>query len=223
MIKVIILALLATFLIAGNPKVYPALGDVIYDNVEAIEKLKDIPAYAQFKRNIDLYVKKVYEIKDIGYAIESGNKTNNKKDYLQKIRTLSKTNDFFHRTVMNSFNSSITSEDNELFTEIINSGLVDTQKYKAEILEYYFVHCAEVNATGVVQQFLDEDETLRKKNEASKKVVVTKKELQEAKIKRIRQKDKEQQELIKKSLEEELLKKKRNIRKEQIKELSKPN
>jgi len=40
MIKIILLSLLSTLLIAQNPNIYSALGDVIYDNVEKIEKLK---------------------------------------------------------------------------------------------------------------------------------------------------------------------------------------
>ena len=53
MIKLLILSLLATFLMAQNPKVYSALGDVIYDNLENIERLKDIPAFSQFEKKID--------------------------------------------------------------------------------------------------------------------------------------------------------------------------
>ena len=41
----IILSLLATFLMAENPKVYSALGDVIYDNVDNITKLQSIDSY----------------------------------------------------------------------------------------------------------------------------------------------------------------------------------
>ena len=159
--KIVLLFLLATFLLAQNPKVYSALGDVIYNNVDKIEKLKDIPQYTQYEKRIDSYVKEVYEVKDIGYAIEAGDKNLNKIDYLKKIRVLSKTNDFFHRTAINSFKSSMTTEDNDLFSKIVNSGLIDSEKYKGEILEYYFAHCTDMNATGVVQKYLDEDEMLK--------------------------------------------------------------
>nr|MDA3909393.1 hypothetical protein [Sulfurimonas sp.] len=225
MIKLVILALLATFLIAGNPKVYSALGDVIYDNVDKIEKLKDIPAFSKFEKKIDLYIKEVYKAKDLGYSIEAGNDNIDKKKYLQTIRELSKTNDFFHRTAVTLYKSSITNQDNNLFSKTINSGFIDTEKYKAEILEYYFTNYADINSSGVIQKYLDEDEMLKQKQKqsVSKKPTISKKQIQEAKIKRIREKDKAKQETIQKTLEEELIKKKGEIRKEQVQELSKPN
>ncbi|MFT7003022.1 MAG: hypothetical protein ACJAWW_000356 [Sulfurimonas sp.] len=223
MIKIVILSLLATLLTAGNPTVYSALGDVIYDNVEKIEKLKEIPEYLIYENKIDSYVKEVYKAKDIAYAIEAGEQTKDKGVYLQKIRTLSKTNDFFHRTIVSFFKSSMDIKNNDLFFKTVNSGLLDTQKYKREILEYYDVNCADMNASGVIQEYLDEDEKLNLKQNRLKKKAITKKQIQEAKIKRIRLKDKEKQESIQKTLEQELLKTKSNIRKEQVEELTKPN
>ena len=221
MIKAAVLSLLATLLVAQNPKVYSALGDIVYDSVESIEKLKEISKSSQYEEKINSYIKEVYIAKDIGFAIEAGDKRENEKVYLEKIRALSKINDFFHRIAIDYFKSSMVTKDNELFSQTINSGLIDTQKYKSEILEYYFAHCVDMNATGVIQKYLDEDEILRKLQESSKKVKVTKKEIQEAKIRRIRQKDKAKQEAIQKTLEEELIKKKSDIRKEQIEELKK--
>lgn len=222
MIKIAVLSLLATLLIAQNPKVYSALGDVIYDNVDNIEKLKEIPEFSQFKQKIDSYVKEVYKAKDVGFAIESGDKTKDKTEYLQTIRELSKTNDFFYRTTVSSYKSSITNQDNTLFSKTVNSGLIDTKKYKPEILEYYFANCNDMNASGVIQEYLDEDEMLKQKQTQSKKPTLSKKNIQEAKIKRIREKDKANQESIQKTLEDELVKKKSDIRKEQVEELTKP-
>jgi hypothetical protein len=68
-----------------------------------------------------------------------------------------------------------------------------------------------------------EDKMLIKKQETTKKAVLSEKEIQEAKIKRIREKDKAKQESIQKALEDELIKKKKEIRKEQVEELTKPN
>jgi hypothetical protein len=223
MIKILVISLLATLLQATNPTIYSALGDVIYDNVDKIKKLKEIPEYSIYETKIDTYVEDVYKAKDIAYAIEAGYKTNDKGDYLQKIRTLSKTNDFFHRTIVVSFKQSIESKKNELFFKTVNSGLLDTQKYKKEILDFYHENRADMNSSEVIQQLLDEDEMLNIKQNKLKKDAISKKQIQEAKIKRIRLKDKEKQESIQKTLEEELLKTKSNIRKEQVEELTKPN
>ncbi|WP_415396784.1 hypothetical protein [Sulfurimonas sp. CS5] len=222
MIKIAVLSLLATLLIAQNPKVYSALGDVIYDNVDNIEKLKKIPEFSRFNQKIDSYVKEVYKAKDVGFAIEAGDKTKDKTEYLQTIRELSKTNDFFYRTTVSSYKSSITNQDNTLFSKTINSGLIDTKKYKPEILEYYFANCNDMNESGVIQNYLDENEMLKQKQTLSKKPTLSKKHIQEAKIKRIREKDKAEQESIQKTLEDELVKKKSDIRKEQVEELTKP-
>jgi len=223
MIKLVILALFATFLIAGNPNVYSALGDVIYNNVDNIEKLKNISQFSNYKKTIDSYVTEVHKTKKIGYAIEAGNRTIDKKLYLQSIRNLSKTNDFFHRTTVKLYKQAIVDQNNELFSKTINSGLIDVKKYKPEILDYYFEYCSDINATGLIKIYLDGDKKLLKKKEISKKSKFTKKQIQEAKIKRIRKNDKEKQESIQKTLEDELIKKKSKIRKEQVNELAKPN
>ncbi|WP_294963220.1 hypothetical protein [Sulfurimonas sp.] len=223
MIKLLILSLLSTLLIAQNPKVYSALGDVIYNNVENIEKLKNITYYSEFEEKIDSYVKDVYKAKDIGYEIESGNKKVDKKQYLQTIRQLSKINDFFYRLIVKSYKSSIIDQDNLFFSKIINSGMIDTKKNKDEILEYYFAHSYDMNSSGVIQKYLDEDKKLKQKQTVSKKQTLSKKQIQDAKIKRIREKDKAKQESIQKTLEDELIKKKSDIRKEQVEELTKSN
>ena len=204
-----------------NPAVYSALGDVIYGNFQKIELLKEIEKYSKLKEKIDTYVKEVNSVKKIGYAIESGDKTLDKEEYLEKLRVLSKTNDYFQRTVIDSFKSSMIDEDNNLFSKTINSGLIDSDKYKSKILEYYFAHCADINATGVIQRYLDEDAKLKKKEAKSKRTRITKKQIQEAKIRRIREKDKLKQETLHKTLEEELIQKKKDIRKEQVEELAK--
>ncbi|MFT5836252.1 MAG: DNA-binding transcriptional regulator YiaG [Sulfurimonas sp.] len=223
MIKLLLLSLLSTLLIAQNPKVYSALGDVIYNNVQNIEKLKNINFFSEFEEKIDSYVKDVYKAKDIGYAIQSGNEKVDKKQYLQTIRELSKINDFFYRLIIKSYKFSIIDQNNLFFSKIINSGMIDTKKNKDEILEYYFAHSYDMNSSGVIQKYLDEDEKLKQKQTVSKKQTLSKKQIQDAKIKRIREKDKAKQESIQKTLEDELIKKKRDIRKEQIDELTKPN
>lgn len=218
--KIIILLLLSTLLLAQNPKVYSALGDAIYDNAEKIEKLKKIEKFSSFHEKIDSYVIAVAKAKNDGFAIERGSKDIDKKAYLEKLRELAKTNDFFLRSVNSSFEYSISSEDNLLFSQMVNSALIDTEKNKSTIINYYLEHSEEINATGVIQKYLDEDKALQKERENRRKLRVTAKELEKAKIKRIRKNDKEKQEALQKSLEAEVLRKKTAIRKNQIKELA---
>lgn len=236
MMKIIVLFLFATLLVAANPKVYSALGDVVYDNIQNIEKLKDIESYSKDIQMIDIYIKNVNKSKDFGYSIEGGDKSVDKGEYLKGIRVLSKTNDFFHRKALSTFKLSMKNRDNEQFIQIVNTGLIDTQKYKNEIVEYYFFQCGDIkelaedsntslsvdsctviNQYTVIQDYIEEDKLLKEKNE---KGLVTKKQIQEARIKSIRNKDKKKQASIQNELEKELTKIKSEIRKEQVKGLS---
>ncbi|MCK9492703.1 MAG: hypothetical protein M0Q24_11535 [Sulfurimonas sp.] len=217
MIKTLLLLLLATLLCA-NPKIYSALGDVIYDNVQMIEELKKISEFREYESKIDEYVKRVYTAKEMGFSIEIGTQEIDKKEYLKTLRELSKINDMFFRQAQGMYTNSIEQKNTLLWSNIINSGLIDIQKYKDEILEFYFAHSEDIEEEGVIQKFLDEDEKLKEKNTKKKNTLLIKKERQEDKIKRIREKDKLKQEAIQKTLEDELIKKKTEIRNKQVEE-----
>jgi hypothetical protein len=218
--KIIILTLFATLLVASNPKVYTPLGDVIYDNVSGIESLKNIEEYVTFKEEIVKYARDVKKTKQDGFEIERGNKKIDNKAYLEKLRLLSKTNDYFIRSAKNSFKSSIENENSKLFTQIVNSGLVDTQKYKSEIVTYYLFHMQEIDPSGVIQDILDNDEALKQKKMNQKKIYKSKKQLEQEKIQRIRENDKREQAEIEKKLQEKVYREKKKIIENQRKELS---
>ncbi len=215
--KLVLLSLLATLALAQNPRVYSALGDVIYDNVSKIEKLKQIAEFSILESKIDEYVEDVRNAKKDGFSIESKDKNINKGEYLGKLRELSKSNDFFVIEVKNYFVESIKTQDNRLFTAIINSGLIDTKAHKQEIVNYYLKHSSDLDASEVIQGFLDEDVAIKKRTKTSKEI---KKHIEASNIKRIRQRDKRLEEAVKKSLEDELIQKKKVIRENQERELS---
>lgn len=215
--KLIFLSLLTTLALAQNPRVYSALGDVMYDNVEKIEKLKNIAEFSIAESKIDKYVEDVKNTKKDGFSIESKDKNINKSEYLSKLRELSKTNDFFVRDVKKYFIKSIEIQDNRLFTATVNSGLLDTKAHKQEIINYYLKHSNDLDASGAIQSFLNEDKAIKKRSKARKDI---NKNIEASKIKRIRQRDKRLEEAVRKSLEEELIQKKNKIRQYQKKELS---
>ncbi|WP_324172193.1 hypothetical protein [Sulfurimonas sp.] len=219
--KSIFLLLFTTFLFAQNPNIYSVLGNVIYDNVLKIQKLKTIKKYLRYEDKIDEYILDVQDAKEMGFAIDAGDTTKSKTQYLKKIRSLSKTNDYFQRNIFKTYKASIKDENSELFSQIINSDLFDSDRNKDKIMQYYFAHCDDINTSGVIQKYLDEDEEFRKQQAKSRTMIFTKKEIQEAKIRRIRLRDKEKQEEIQKKLQEELIQKKKDIRKEQVQELAK--
>jgi len=216
----IILSFLATFLMAENPKVYSALGDVIYNNVDSISKLQSIESYKMYDAKINKYIIDVAASKSVGFSLDEGDKSVDKMAYLKNLRLLSKENDFYIRNSKSSFKTSIKDENSKMFSQIINTGLIDTNRYKDEIINYYMFHAEDINSSGVIQGYLDEDEALRKQRLANMKRYKSKAQIQAEKIKRIREKDREKQAAVEKSLQEEVDRKKVEIRTNQKKELS---
>ncbi len=220
MYKLLLMTVLTTILMAANPKPYAALGDVIYNNVDKIESLSYFDAYSLYATEIEAYVKEVKETRVEGIKIEMGGASISKKEYLNRLRKLSKTNDYFLRSIRSNYKTSMQNNDFALFSEIINCGLIDTQSKKDEIIDYYFLHQEDINATGVINDFLENDAKLRALKESQKKIRKTKKQIEEEKIKRIRERDKASREKLEKKLQEDLVKKKLEIREKQKKELS---
>lgn len=210
-----------TLLMAENPKIYSVLGDGIYDNIGNIIKLKDIPQYVDEKDKIDVYVSEVYATKKIGKSIEKGDESIDKLAYLNKLRILSKENDNYIRSAHSNFRASMSNGDSALFSSLVNSGLIDTPRYKDEIINYYMGHVEEIDPEGVIQNFINEDKYLKKEEAANQKIYKSKQQRQKEKIQRIREQDEIQQKALEESLQKEVDKKKSEIRENQMKELSK--
>ena len=213
--------LLATLLFAQNPIAFAALGDVIYNNVDKIEKLKNIDEYKIYDEKIDKYVADVKRTKEEGFALENGSTAVTRKAYLNKLRTLVKTNDFFVHSVESSYDAAKKNQNSRLFSQIINTGLLDTETRKKEIIDYYFSHAEDINTTGLIQSYLDEDAKLRAKKEAQQKRYKSKKEREAERIRQIRENDKREKERLEKKLQQELKEKKLEIREYQKEELNK--
>ena len=202
------------------PKPYSALGDVIYENVNKIEKLENINGFELFSDDIKKYVDKVKVTKEEGYKLENKIAGISKRNYLNRLRELSKTNDFYLRTIKNGYLSSMKTNNYKQFSQIINSGLVDVNSSKKIIIDYYYEHEEDINASGVIENFLEEDAKLKALKEAQRKRYKSRKTLQEEKIKRIRENDKKAEIDLENKLQNDLEKKKLEIRENQKKELS---
>ena len=202
-----------------NPVVYAALGDTIYNNVKKIESLKKLQEFQVYLDELIPYVQEVKETKAMGYKIEEGDTNISKSKYLAKLRKLSKINDFFVQNVRSNFRYALENEDNKLFVHSVDSGLVDIKRYEKDIKKYYYAHEDEIEEYGDVLSMIVNG--YKSKSKKKKKVYygLSKKELQDEKMKRIRQKDKEKQEALHRALEAELIHKKENIRKVQKREL----
>jgi len=225
MYKIMLLTIISTILLsqdffALHPKPYSALGDVIYDNVNKIEKLKNINGFEFYKGDIEKYVSKVQKTKDDGYQLEKNQARISKREYLNRLRTLSKKNDFYLRTIKNTYLSSMETNNYEQFSQIINSELIDVNSSKGVIIDYYYEHEEDINASGVIENFLNEDARLKALKDTQRKKYKSKKTLQEEKIQRMRKNDKEAKIKLENRLQNDLVKKKLEIRKNQKKELS---
>ncbi|QOP45009.1 hypothetical protein [Sulfurimonas paralvinellae] len=213
--------LFSTILFAQNPIAFAALGDVIYNNVDKIAKLKNIDEYKIYDKKIEKYVSDVKNAKKEGFALENGSTAVTRKAYLNKLRNLAKTNDFFVHSVESSYEAAKKNQNSRLYSQIINTGLLDTNERKKEIIDYYFAHQEDMNVTGLIQSYLDEDAKLRAKKEAQQKRIKSKKEREAERIREIRENDRRQQELLEKKLQKELEEKKLEIREYQKEELKK--
>jgi len=202
----------------ANPKVYVVLGNVIYDSVDNVESLKSIGRYAAFIPKIDKYVSEVAEAKKLGYLVESGQKKSQKTQYLKTLRKLAEENKYFTRSANSTFKSALETRDSGLFLSIVNSGMIDTRKNSAKIIDYYNKHSDEINPDGVVQNLIDEAYAKKHKKKYVKK---TKSLTNKVKVKRIREADKAKKEALEKKLSDDVAQKKENIRQEQEKELFK--
>ena len=219
--QIILFLLFSTLIYAKNPIAFAALGDVIYNNVDKIKKLKDIDVYKGYQAEIDDYLQKVKKTKEEGFLITPESSGIVKRAYLNKLRTLSKNNDFFIATVEHFYDIAKKEQNSKLFSQLINSGLLNTNAHKHEIIEYYFAHAKEMNTTGIIQSYLDEDKKLRIRKERQRRLYRSKKERQAARIREIREEDRLQRERLEKRLQRELQKKKEEIREYKERELKK--
>ena len=216
--KMIIISLFATLLLAQNPRVYSSLGDGIYENAPSIEKLKEIKEFSEFEDKIATHIKEVEKTKKDGFAIESGDSGVDKREYLRKLRELSKQDSYFARISQKKFKESMKQNNHELFTELVNSGMIDTKKYKKKILDYYDLNKDEIVLSGELKMLVESDRS-KQKSKADLKKSVKKQDKASQRIEHIKKRDKEKEQEREEMLEEELLQKKREIREYQKKEL----
>ena len=221
MYKILLIALLTTFLNAenANPKPYSSLGNVLYDNYEKIGHMTKVNAFKIYSKDINDYIADVIATKQMGFSLEMGAEGVYRKDYLDTLRELSKRNDTLLRTIESGYRDSIENEDSQTFLQIVNNELIDIQKNKNEIISYYIDHSEDINSTGALKELIKKNDKIRADREAQRKRYKTKKMLEEERIKRIRLEDKVAKEKLEERLEKDLERKKLEIRNKQKEEL----
>lgn len=216
--KIVIISLLSLTLFAKNPSIYSQLGDTIYNNSTAIEKLADIEEFSRYKKEIQEYIKDVNNTKKDGFAIESGDKSIDDALYLKRLRELYKKDRNFLRISKISFEESMQESNVRLFEQLINAGTVELKEHEKNIVEFYTAHESEIELLDKPKLFIEES-LQKRKSEVEAREAAKKRESEAERIRWLREKDKEKEERKRKQLEEELLKQKREIREYQKEEL----
>lgn len=219
MLKIVLLLVLTLTLYASNPKIYAALGDLIYNNEPKISKLAELQIYRANRETIENYSKEVQRVKEMGIVAEKSKDKKLQKEYLIRLRKLSKENDFFIRSANKNYEKALQTQQSEDFVGLVNSGLIETNARKEEILNYYYEHKEEIDLTGVLEEYVKEDKELKKKRDIKSVKKRTKEALAREKIERIRKNDLEAQKRLELRLQEELTEKKSAIRKDQAEAL----
>lgn len=219
MLKIVLLLVLTLTLYASNPKIYAALGDLIYNNEPKISKLAELQIYRANRETIENYSKEVQRVKEMGMLAEKSKDKKLQKEYLIRLRKLSKENDFFIRSANKNYEKALQTQQSEDFVGLVNSGLIETNARKEEILNYYYEHKEEIDLTGVLEEYVKEDKELKKKRDIKSVKKRTKEALAREKIERIRKNDLEAQKKLELRLQEELTEKKSAIRKDQAEAL----
>lgn len=224
----LLLLFCVTFLSAKNPIVYSSIGDELYDSVEIIEKLKANIEFSDDQNRVDSYIDEVKRSKEIGFAIEAGDKNLDKMVYLTKLRELLKIYNSFKvkNKIEGSFKESIENKNSKLFVAVVNSGAVNTEIYKSEILTYYKQHMDEIDPAGIIKKYLDEESIVKKEEERleqekkSQKRTGSKHDYKADRIRQIREDDKRKEQRMEKLLNEDVKQKKEEIRQIQKNELN---
>ncbi len=209
---------LSIALYAKNPKIYAALGDKIYSSEAAIKKLLDVKEYESFHESIKKYLRAVERARELGLKIERGESHANRM-YLSRLRELAKKNDFYHRSASYLFQRSMQEKNYPLFVALANTGLIDLEKEKESVLSFYRLNKEHIKLSGKLKAFV-EKYTMKKKVKHSAEYYRRLRKMQEEeRIRRLREKDRREQEELQKRLDEKLKLEKRKIEEEQLKKL----
>jgi len=216
--NIVFLLLFSTLAFATNPKVYSSLGNEIYDSLDNVMKLKSISEFNRASEDIIKYKKDVLKAKQIGFDIESGKTSVDKSNYLTTLRDLDEKRELYIREVNVMLKKSMKNQNSKKFNDLMQTGLIDTDKNKKEILDYYSTHKSEVTLSPDMKKLLDA-ERKAKKSRVKRAVHNSQESLNANRVKRIRESDKREQELLEKNLQKESDKKKLEIRNNQRREL----
>ena len=212
MFKLFLLSVISVFLFAQNPSIYALLGDVIYNNANEIKELTKVSSFENEKKDIEDYIDKTEQLKQIGFLIDSGDGNYSNREYLKDLRELSKENDKFVRLVNSKFIDAIDNNDTSTFVQLIDLDIVQKEKSIEKVKSFIRAHEGDVNSTEYYLQYKDALQTEKIEQNKAQKTSNNEKMSQ---IERIREKDKKRQKALHQELEKMMKDKKKQIYKQQ--------
>ena len=212
MFKLFLLSVISVFLFAQNPSIYALLGDVIYNNANEIKELTKVSSFENEKKDIEDYIDKTEQLKQIGFLIDSGDGNYSNREYLKDLRELSKENDKFVRLVNSKFIDAIDNNDTNTFVQLIDLDIVQKEKSIEKVKSFIRAHEGDVNSTEYYLQYKDALQTEKIEQNKAQKTSNNEKMSQ---IERIREKDKKRQKALQEELEKMMKDKKKQIYKQQ--------
>ncbi len=224
--KYVLLLTLTLTLFAQNPKSFAALGDVLYNDINKFENLKEMASMQEYKTAIDAYIVSAKETKKMGFAIDIENAKDDKdatvdgKEYLKALRNLSTEHDTIIDNSRTRFEEAMGDEDSETINGMINYGVIEVEDYQDKLIRYYDEFGEDQNLSSLVTMYAEHMASLNKDNNATQLTNVQREAREnEARIKRMRAQDKAKTEALEKSVEEEKVREKKKVLNEQKKEL----
>ena len=215
----LLLLIFSLTLFAQNPKSFAALGDVIYDDAETFEKLKTLPSMQVFSAAIEKYIADAKQTKKLGFLVDAKDKSIDAKTYLAELRKLSVEHDTIMENSTKHFKEALSDEDGETINAMIIYGVIDTDDYKKQLINYYEEFNEDQNLSSLNAFYLKHLSTLVKDKSASLTEAQREKLENEANIKRMRAKNEAKDAAFTKSVQDEKTKEKKKVLDTQKKEL----
>lgn len=218
--KYLLLLTLSFSLFGQTPKSFAALGDVLYNDVDKFQQLKEMAAMQEFRPAIDAYIAAAEKTEKMGFAIDAKTPSIDPKEYLKALRTLSADHDAIIVQSRTRFKEAIADEDGETINKMVVYGVIDPEDYQDDLVRYYEEFYEDQNLSTLEPMYKSYIAGLKKDGNESKLTIAEREAKENAeKIKRMREKEKAKKEALNKSVNEEQLREKKKVLSEQKKEL----
>ena len=215
----LLLITISLTLFAQNPKSFSALGDVIYNDVEPFQKLKQLASMQEFSEAINTYSAEAKVAKEMGLLVDAKDKSIDAKSYLATLRKLSVQHDTILENSTKRFKEAMVDEDGLTINAMVDFGVIDTEDYEKELINYYEEFNEDQNLSSLSTMYLQYLSTLVKDKGTTLSEAQREQLENESNVKRMRAKKEAKDAAFEKSVKDEQTREKKKVLNEQKKEL----